>query len=84
MTKKEMKTLRCIIALVASKRDGAKLFFKEVDFGKGCSVNYLQVGCGNSAYRHELNALMMAIDGFAFCSCSQRVDEENNIIWEAF
>lgn len=84
MTKKEMKQLRRIIEQVASKREAANLFFKEVDFGKGCSVNYLHVGCGNSAYKHELNALMMALDGFGFCSCYQRVDEDNNIIWEAF
>lgn len=84
MTKKEMKQLRRIIELVASKREGANLFFKEVDFGKGCSVNYLRVGCYNSAYKHELNAIMMAVDGFGFCSCYQKVDEDNNVIWEAF
>lgn len=84
MTKKEMKQLRRMIEQVASQRKEVGLNFKEVDFGKGCSVNYLYVWCTNTAYRHELNALMMAIDGFSFCSCYQRVDEENNVVWECF
>lgn len=84
MTKKEMKQLRRIIEQVASKREAANLFFKEVDFGEDCDCNYLRVGSSNSAYKHELNALMMAVDGFGFCSCYQKVDEDNNIVWEAF
>jgi hypothetical protein len=82
MTKKEMKQLRRIIELIASKREAAGLNFKEESYGIKNSVNYLYVWCSNSAYRHELNAMMMAIDGFAFCSCYQRVDNENNVVWE--
>ena len=84
MKKKEMKQLRRIIEQVASKREAAGLSFKEVTFGSKNCVCYLEVWCTNSAYKHELNAIMMAVDGFAFCSCYQRVDEDNNIVWEAF
>lgn len=84
MTKKEMKQLRRIIELIASKREAAGLNFKEESYGIKDSVNYLHVWCTNSAYRHELNALMMAIDGFAFCSCYQRVDKDNNVVWEVY
>lgn len=82
MTKKEMKQLRRLLELVASKREEIGLNFKVESYGLKNSVNYLYVWCSNSAYRHELNALMMAIDGFAFCSCYQRVDDENNVVWE--
>lgn len=84
MTKKELRQLRRVIALIASKREAAGLNFKEVDFGKDCSVNYLHVWCANSAYKHELNALMMAIDGFGYCSCYQKVLEDGEIVWELF
>lgn len=84
MTKKEMKQLQRFIELVASKRKEVGLNFREKSFGKGSHVDYLHVWCTNSAYRHELNAIMMAIDGFAFCSCYQRVDEENNVVWEVY
>lgn len=79
-----MKQLRRIITLIASKKEAAGLNFNEVCFDIKGSVNYLEVWCTNSAYRHELNALMMSVDGFAFCSCYQKVDEDNNIVWECF
>lgn len=82
MTKKEMKQIRHFIELIASKREAVGLNFKVESFGIENSVNYLYVWCTNSAYKHELNAIMMAIDGFCFCGCYQRVDEENNIVWE--
>lgn len=84
MKKNEMKQLRSIITLVASKRKSVGLNFKEESVGFSGIDYFLVVWCTNSAYRHELNALMMAIEGFAFCSCRQKVDEENNIVWECF
>lgn len=84
MTKKEMKQLRRIIEKVASKRKEIGLNFKEENFGNDSYVNYLFVWCTNSAYRHELNALMMAVNNLGFCSCFQKVDEGYNIVWEAF
>lgn len=82
MTKKEMKQLRRIIEQVASKKKEIRLNFKEMDLGNDSYVNHLYVWCDNIAYKHELNALMMAVDSFGFCSCYQRVDEENNIVWQ--
>lgn len=84
MTKKESKQLRRFLELVASKRKEIGLNFREESFGNDSDVDYLYVWCTNSAYRHELNALMMAVDGFGFCSCYQKIDEENNIVWECF
>ena len=84
MTKKESKQLQRFIELVASKRKEVGLNFREESFGKDSHVDYLYVSCTNSAYKHELNALMMAVDGFGFCSCYQRVDEDNDIVWEVF
>lgn len=84
MTKKESKQLRRFLELVASKREEIGLNFREESFGNDSDVDYLYVWCTNSAYRHELNALMMAVDGFGFCSCYQKIDEENNIVWECF
>lgn len=82
MTKKEMKQLRRIIEQVASKNEAAGLSFKELSYGIRNNVNYLQVWCTNSAYRYELNALMMAIDGFGFGFCRQVINDDNDIIWE--
>lgn len=82
MKKKEVKQLKRFIELVASKRKEIGLNFKEESWSCHGDVDYLYVWCTNTAYRHELNALMMAIDGFAFCSCYQRVDDENNVVWE--
>lgn len=84
MKKEELKQLRHAIELIASRRKEVRLNFKEEILGIDCDVNYLYVWCTNSAYKHELNALMMAIDGFGFCACYQKVDEENNIVWEVF
>lgn len=84
MTRKEMKQLRRIITLVASKREAAGLNFNDVCFGIKGNVCHLKVWCTNSAYKHELNALMMSVEGFGFCSCYQTVDEDYNIVWECY
>ena len=84
MTKKESKQLRRLLELVASKREEIGLNFREESFGHGSHVDYLYVWCTNSAYKHELNAIMMAIHGFGFCSCYQKVDGDNDIVWEVF
>lgn len=83
MTKNESKHLRRIIEIAASKRGNIGLNFKEIDLANDGSVIYLIVWCDNTAYRHELNALMMAVDGFGYCNSYQRVDEDYNIVWEA-
>lgn len=83
MTKKEVKQLRLFIELIASKRKELGLNFKETDLCNDGSMIYLYVWCDNTAYRHELNALMMAVDGLGYCSSYQRIDEDNNIVWEA-
>lgn len=84
MTKKEMKQLRRIITSVASKRKAVGLKFKESYLGLDFCSDFLEVWCTNTAYKHELNALMMAIDGFGFCTCYQMIDEENRIVWKCF
>lgn len=33
------------------------------------------------AFKHELNALMMVVDNTRFTSCSQRVDDNGELIW---
>lgn len=42
----------------------------------------VRVYLGNSAYRHEVDALVMAIDGCRHMTAWQRVDDEGNIYWK--
>lgn len=82
MTKNDSKQLRRIIEMAAKKRFDIGLNFKEIDLCNDGSCIYLIVWCTNTAYKHELNALMMAVDGFGYCQSYQRVDEDYNIVWE--
>ena len=42
----------------------------------------IAVKLNNSAYRHELNALMMLINNNVTSSVYQEVDDEGEIIWK--
>ena len=42
------------------------------------------VKLNNSAYRHELNALMMVINNNVTSSVYQEVDDEGEIIWKVW
>lgn len=44
----------------------------------------VKVHLNNTAYRHELNALMMIVDNTITASVFQEVDKENQIIWRAW
>ena len=35
----------------------------------------------NSAYKHEVNALIMALDGLLNIAAWQELDDNNNIVW---
>lgn len=82
MTKNDAKQLRHMIEVAAKKRADIGLNFKEFDLSNDGKFIYLIVWCTNTAYKHELNALMMAVDGLGYCNSYQRVDEDYNIVWE--
>lgn len=42
----------------------------------------IEVKLNNSAYRHELNALMMVINNNVTSSVYQQMDDEGEIIWK--
>ena len=42
----------------------------------------VRVLTGNSAYDHEVNALVMAIDGCQHVTAWQEVDENGKILWK--
>lgn len=41
----------------------------------------IYVKSGNTAYRHELNAMIMALDGCLSVGAWQEKDDDNDIVW---
>lgn len=41
----------------------------------------IEVELTNTAFRHELNALMMVINSTIVADCHQRIDNNGEIIW---
>lgn len=41
----------------------------------------IYVKCGNYAFAHEVNALVMVLDGCQNIACNQEMDDDNSVIW---